>query len=237
MPPTASPRSRILVVEDEPSYVEILTGNLEIEGYEVATAMDGDPALALHLAHPADLIILDLMLPSMDGFQFLQALRSRGDQVPVLMLTARGEERAKVRGFELGVDDYVTKPFSILELLSRVRAILRRVHKAPLSSGPRVLASGPFVLDRDRLTLAREGEVLDIGDQGFRLLEILFLRPGLVVRRTELLKLAWTEESRPGPRTVDAHISLIRKCLGPEKAWLATVGGAGYRWLEPVAPT
>jgi len=225
---------RILIVEDEPSLLEMLRGNFEVEGYEVATAEDGLPALALQWEHPCDLVILDLMLPCLDGFQFLQALRRGGDEVPVLMLTARSEECAKIQGFDLGVDDYVTKPFSILELLSRARAILRRTNKVPQETGARQLTSGPFVLDRERMEFRRGNLRLEIGSQGYRLLELLFLRPAHVHRRTELLKLAWPPEGQPGLRTVDAHISLIRKALGPEKEWLATVGGAGYRWLEPV---
>ncbi len=234
--PTASRTPRILVVEDEPSIQELLRGNLEVEGYEVATAGDGLPALDIQRSAPCDLVILDLMLPRLDGFQFMKELRKGGDEVPVLMLTARSEERAKIQGFDLGVDDYVTKPFSILELLSRVKAILRRVNKAPQETGPRQLRSGPFLLDRERMELRRDGARLEIGAQGYRLLEILFLNPTHVHRRTELLKLAWPPEGQPGLRTVDAHISLIRKALGSEKDWLATVGGAGYRWMEPVVP-
>lgn len=228
--------ARILIVDDEPDFRSMLQVNFEAEGYEVLTAADGVEGLALHREARPDLIVLDLMLPRMDGMQFIRALREAQDEVPVLMLTARSDERTKLKGFDLGADDYLTKPFSVLELLSRVRAILRRSRRDATSVPDPVLVSGPFLLDRRQREFRRGAERLDIGLQGVRILEVLFLACGQVHSRGDLLNLAWGPNDRPGLRTVDAHIFLIRKALGEERAWLATVGGLGYRWTHPVEP-
>jgi DNA-binding response OmpR family regulator len=227
--------ARLLIVDDEPDFRSMLQVNFEAEGYEVLTAADGVAGLALHREVHPDLILLDLMLPRMDGLQFIRALREAQDEVPVLMLTARSDERTKLKGFDLGADDYLTKPFSVLELLSRVRAILRRARKESAVAPDPILVSGPFQLDRKQREFRRGTERLDVGLQGVRILEVLFLACGQVHSRGDLLNLAWSPNDRPGLRTVDAHIFLIRKALGEERAWLATVGGMGYRWTHPVA--
>lgn len=224
---------RILVVEDEPELRLLLKANLEGEGWEIAVAQDGIPALRAHQQRRFDLWILDLMLPEMDGFQVLQALRSEGDEVPVLMLTARGEEASRVQGFETGADDYLVKPFSILELLGRVRAILRRTGRVE-QVRVRRFRSGPYDIDLDHMRVSRDGNLLAIGARGFRILEVLLRRPGHTLGRSEILNLAWEPDARPGIRTVDVHVGLLRKQLG--ESAIATIEGVGYRWVHPAEP-
>ncbi len=225
--------THILVVEDEPSLRQLLANNLTFEGYTVDAVADGIPALASQQARPADLIILDLMLPEMDGFRVLRALRERQDQVPVLMLTARGAENDRVQGLSLGADDYLVKPFSVLELVARVKAILRRTRPV---DRPQTMRSGPFRFNIPALEVTREGKPLDLTPREFRLLEILVTHPGRTHSRNELLQLAWEADARPSPRTVDVHVANLRKKLegADGHTWIATVGREGYRWTEPV---
>jgi len=223
----------ILVVEDEPSLCQLLVNNLGFEGYSVEAVGDGVPALAAHGAHRADLIVLDLMLPQLDGFEVLRTLRDRKDEVPVLLLTARGEEADRVKGLSLGADDYLVKPFSVLELMARVKAILRRTR--PVDRPP-LLRSGPFRFDLPRMEAKRDGRPLELTPREFRLLEILISHAGRTHSRKELLQLAWEPDARPSARTVDVHIANLRKKLGEEEGspWITTVGGEGYRWISPV---
>lgn len=223
----------ILVVEDEPSLQHLLVTNLGYEGYSVEAAGDGIPALKQHRARRADLIVLDLMLPEMDGFEVLSALRQAQDAVPVLMLTARGSEEDRVQGLSLGADDYLVKPFSLLEFIARVKAILRRTQP---QEPPPVLQSGPFRFDLRSLQAYRNGLRLDLTPREFRLLETLITHPGRTHSRVELLRQAWDPDGRPTPRTVDVHVANLRKKLGDEKDLISTVGGEGYRWTLPVGP-
>lgn len=225
----------ILVVEDEPSLCQLLVNNLSYEGYSVEAVDDGVPALAAHTARPADLIMLDLMLPQLDGFEVLRTLRERRDHVPVLLLTARGEESDRVKGLSLGADDYLVKPFSVLELLARVKAILRRTRPV---DRPTLLRSGPFRFNLPRLEARRDGRPLELTPREFRLLEILISHAGRTHSRKELLQLAWEPDARPSARTVDVHIANLRRKLGEELGapWITTVGGEGYRWITPVEP-
>jgi DNA-binding response OmpR family regulator len=226
--------THILVVEDEPSLRQLLVNNLGYEGYSVEAVDDGVPALAAHQQQRADLIVLDLMLPHMDGFQVLAALRSRNDMVPVLMLTARGEEADRVKGLSIGADDYLVKPFSVLELVARIKAILRRT-QATLP--PPVLRSGPFRFDMPALEVYRDDKFLDTTPREFRILEILIAHPGRTHSRNELLQLAWEADGRPTPRTVDVHVANLRKKLGDDdqgRPFITTVGGEGYRWTAVV---
>ena len=225
--------THILVVEDEPSLCQLLLNNLSFEGYSVEAAGDGVPALTAHAARRADLIVLDLMLPQMDGFAVLKALRERQDDVPVLMLTARGEEVDRVQGLSLGADDYLVKPFSVLELMARVKAILRRTRP---TERPPHLRSGPFHFDLPRLEARRDNRMLELTPREFRLLEILITHAGRTHSRKELLQLAWEPDARPSARTVDVHIANVRRKLGEEMGapWITTVGGEGYRWITPV---
>lgn len=225
----------ILVVEDEPSLCQLLVNNLSFEGYSVEAVEDGVPALAAHTARAADLIVLDLMLPQLDGFEVLRTLRDRRDHVPVLLLTARGEEADRVKGLSLGADDYLVKPFSVLELVARVKAILRRTRPV---DRPTLLRSGPFRFNLPRLEARRDGRPLELTPREFRLLEILITHAGRTHSRKELLQLAWEPDARPSARTVDVHIANLRRKLGEELGapWITTVGGEGYRWITPVEP-
>lgn len=225
--------THVLVVEDEPSLRQLLANNLSFEGYVVTAVEDGGPALAAHAENRADLIVLDLMLPTLDGYEVLKQLRERQDSVPVLMLTARGAEADRIQGLSLGADDYLVKPFSVLELLARIKAILRRTR--PLDR-PNILKSGPFRFDFPALEVIRDGKTLDLTPREFRLVEILITHAGRTHSRMELLKLAWDADARPTPRTVDVHIANLRKKLGEDEGrpWIATVGGEGYRWIASV---
>lgn len=223
----------LLVVEDEPELQHLLVTNLQYEGYHVAAADDGGPALAAHREQKADLIVLDLMLPHMDGFEVLERLRGAGDAVPVLMLTARGSELDRVKGLSLGADDYLVKPFSVLELLARIKAILRRTrHQEP----QKLIRSGPFIFDLPAMKATRDGQPLDLTAREFRLVEILVTHPGCTHSRSDLLRLAWEEDARPTPRTVDVHVANLRRKLGDEekRELITTVGGEGYRWTATV---
>ncbi|BDU72648.1 response regulator transcription factor [Mesoterricola silvestris] len=221
--------AHLLVVEDELELQQLLVTNLEYEGFSVEVADDGVPALAAHARRRADLILLDLMLPRLDGFKVLEELRKANDDVPVLMLTARGAEADRVKGLSLGADDYLVKPFSVLELVARIRAILRRTRQA---EPPKVLTSGPYRFDFAAMTATRDGRNLELTSREMRILEILVTYPGRTHSRSDLLRLAWEADARPSPRTVDVHVANLRKKLGDDdkNRHIATVGGEGYRW-------
>ncbi len=223
--------AHLLVVEDEIELQQLLVTNLEFEGFSVEVAGDGIPALAAHDRRRADLILLDLMLPHLDGFKVIEALRKANDDVPVLMLTARGAEADRVKGLSLGADDYLVKPFSVLELVARIRAILRRTRAA---EPPKVLASGPYRFDFAAMTATRDGRNLELTSREMRILEILVTYPGRTHSRSDLLRLAWEADARPSPRTVDVHVANLRKKLGDDDKHrhIATVGGEGYRWTD-----
>lgn len=221
--------THLLVVEDEPNLRQLLVNNLTFEGFTVAAADDGLAGLQSHRLQRADLIVLDLMLPQMDGFQVIQELRNGKDHVPVLMLTARGSESDRVRGLSLGADDYLVKPFSVLEFIARIKAILRRTQ--PLEQ-PTALRSGAYHFNLTAMEARRDDRPLELTPREFRLLEILITHAGRTHSRTELLEQAWGADARPTPRTVDVHIANLRKKLGDDekKNLIATVGGEGYRW-------
>ncbi|MDP2874608.1 MAG: response regulator transcription factor [Holophaga sp.] len=227
--------THLLVVEDEPNLRQLLVTNLTFEGYSVEAVDDGLKGLIAHRTKRADLIVLDLMLPHMDGFQVIQELRKTKDHVPVIMLTARGSESDRVHGLSLGADDYLVKPFSVLEFIARIKAILRRTHPQTM---PTVLQSGAYRFDLTAMTASRDNRPLDLTPREFRLLEILITHAGHTHSRSELLDQAWGADARPTPRTVDVHIANLRKKLGDdgEKNLIATVGGEGYRWTVLVEP-
>ena len=222
--------AHLLVVEDEIELQQLLVTNLEYEGFSVAVAGDGAPALLAHGQRRADLILLDLMLPTLDGFKLLEQLRRQNDLVPVLMVTARGAETDRVKGLSLGADDYLVKPFSILELVARIKAILRRT-RAP---EPKVFTFGSFQFDFAALTATRNGQSLELTSREFRILEILVTYPGRTHSRSDLLRLGWEPDARPSPRTVDVHMANLRKKLGDDDKpkLIVTIGGEGYRWTE-----
>ena len=220
----------VLIIEDNTDLAYGLRNNLEIEGYEVDVAVDGVAGLARAEASPPDLVILDLMLPGLDGYRVLKALRDRGQQVPVLILTAHGEEADKVRGFRLGADDYVTKPFGLLELMARVAALLRRSTR---QSAPRERERfGDVDVDLRTRTVMRGDRPVPLTPMEFDLLIALLRRDGAVAARLELLQEVWGHSAAVLTRTVDTHIAELRRKLEADPAdprHILTVRKAGYR--------
>jgi DNA-binding response OmpR family regulator len=226
-------RHRILIVEDAEDLAEGLRENLEMEGHEAAVAHDGDRALELVESFSPHLIILDLMLPGTGGFEVLGRLRARGRDVPVLVLSARSEQVDKLRGFRLGADDYVTKPFDLFELLARVDAILRRSFDE--GDGGETIAFGDVVLDPRARKAYRGGVEVELTPKEFDLVVTLARRPGRAVSREELLREVWNHKARVRTRTVDTHILQVRRKLEPDPAsprHFLTVSRMGYRF-EP----
>lgn len=221
--------AKILVIEDERDLAEGLQGNLEVEGHEVTVEMNGESGLASVQADPPDLLILDLMLPGMDGYRVLHHLRREGHDMPVLLLTALGTESDKVRGFRLGADDHVTKPFGILELVARVDALLRRA--APRGSDPS-FGFGAVEVDPARRTVTRDGEPVELAPREFDLLVALCRRRGEAATRQELMHEVWGHKGEVVSRTVDTHIAQLRRKLEADPArpdHLLTVRKLGYR--------
>jgi len=218
---------RVLVVEDNADLAYGLRNNLEIEGYEVEIASDGATGLQRARDSSPDLVILDLMLPQMDGFRVLRELRAASLTMPVLILTARGEESDKVRGLKLGADDYVTKPFGLLELLARVEALLRRK-----TSAPEIARFGNVEIDRAARTIARDGQPVDLAPKEYDLLLALFDRNGAAVSRLELMRQVWGYSDSVITRTIDTHIAELRRKLERDPAapqLILTVRKTGYR--------
>jgi two-component system alkaline phosphatase synthesis response regulator PhoP len=229
---------RILVIEDNADLAFGLRNNLEIEGYQVEVAETGGAGLAAARAQPADLIILDLMLPDLDGYRVLREMRESGLPTAVLILTARGEEADKVRGFRLGADDYVTKPFGLLELLARVDALLRRSAvraqtPAPVvSTESRAWRFGEIDVDPASRSVRRGGQTVSLTPMEFDLLIALLRRRGAVASRLELLKEVWGHSAAVLTRTVDTHVAELRRKLEARPAapqYIVTVRKAGYR--------
>ena len=223
---------RILIIEDDRAILRGLKDNLEYDKYEVLTATDGEQGYCLIQEKKPDLIILDLMLPKMSGYELCRKVREEGLTTPILMLTARGEEVDRVLGLDLGADDYVTKPFSVPELLARIRAILRRMQRSKIGPLPNELRFGKVVIDFKRFEASRAGKVLNMSRKEFGILRLLAARVGEVVTRDELLDEVWGYEQYPTTRTVDNHIALLRSKLeeDPSKPrHLLTVHGVGYK--------
>lgn len=219
----------VLVVEDEPAQRDVLTYNLEAEGFEVVTAGDGEEALLLVAEVVPDIIVLDWMLPGISGIEICRRLKTKADTagIPVLMLSARSEEVDRVRGLETGADDYVVKPYSVMELMARVRNQLRRVR--PASVGQR-LEYEDIILDAETHRVTRDEKPLKLGPTEFRLLSTFMEKPGRVWSREQLLDRVWGRDIYVDSRTVDVHIGRLRKALckhGGDDP-LRTVRGAGY---------
>jgi two-component system, OmpR family, phosphate regulon response regulator PhoB len=220
---------RILIVEDEEALTLLLRYNLEAAGYDIESVARGDDAdLRLREAIP-DLVILDWMLPGVSGIELCRRLRSRPEtrQLPIVMLTARGEESERVRGLSTGADDYVVKPFSVPELLARVQALLRRASPERVAD---VLGFGDIAIDREKKRVTRGGRPIDLGPTEYRLLEFLMERPGRVFSREQLLDGVWGSDIYIDERTVDVHVGRLRKALnrGDEVDPIRTVRGSGY---------
>ncbi|MCZ6727009.1 MAG: response regulator transcription factor [Acidobacteria bacterium] len=221
--------SRILIVEDEPAIALALQTDLRLEGYEVEVAEDGETASQRARDEPFDLILLDIMLPGKDGFAVCREVRSAGVKVPILMLTAKAQEAEKVLGLELGADDYVTKPFSALELRARIKALLRRTEDAT----PEVQRFGDLEIDFGRIEVRRADVALDVTPIEFKILAALVKRGGRVVSRNRLLDLVWGENTYGSDRVIDNHVANLRKKLedDPKKPrYVISVRGVGYRF-------
>jgi two-component system, OmpR family, alkaline phosphatase synthesis response regulator PhoP len=225
--------TRVLIVEDNHDLAFGLRNNLEIEGYAVDVADDGPSGLAAARRNHPDLVVLDLMLPGMDGYRILRQLREDGLTMPVLILTARGEEADKVRGFRFGADDYVTKPFGVLELLARIEALLRRSRPAAVAAdGRSVERFGEIEVDAATRSVRRSGDDVPVTPMEFDLLVALLRRKGAVASRLELLKEVWGHSSAVLTRTVDTHIGELRRKLERDPSTprhILTVRKAGYR--------
>ena len=223
--------SLVLIVEDDPSILRGLNDNLRAHQYDVISAADGATALRLALDRKPDLVLLDLMLPEMSGLEVCQKLRAEGFTAPILMLTARGEESDRVLGLDLGADDYVTKPFSIRELLARVRALLRRTEAA--GSLPEELKFDDVVVDFKKYEARKGGKALDMTRKEFGLLRSLAAKAGRAVTREDLLDEVWGHENYPTTRTVDTHVATLRAKIEENPAEprrLVTVHGVGYKF-------
>jgi DNA-binding response OmpR family regulator len=225
--------TKVLVVEDDPGILRTLADNLKFEKYDIVTAMDGETAYGLYQNQHADLIVLDLMLPRMNGLELCRKLRTEGDQVPILMLTARSEEADRVLGLDVGADDYVTKPFSVPELMARIRALLRRTSSA--SGLPAMLKFGQVEVDFKKYVARKRGKPIEMTRKEFDLLRFLASREDTVVTRDELLNKVWGFDSYPVTRTVDNHVATLRAKLEPDPTrpvYIQTVHGVGYKFVS-----
>jgi two-component system phosphate regulon response regulator PhoB len=224
-------KARILIIEDDRDIVEMLEYNLAEAGYDTFSALNGDDGVALARRERPDLIILDIMMPVMDGFEVCRMLKNDSSvaHIPIIILSAKSQETDKVVGLELGADDYVTKPFSPRELIARTRAILRR------GAGPQYdgrIERGNIVIDSTRHKVKVSGEKISLTLTEFKLLEFMARRPGVVFSRSQILDAVSGEEAMVYDRTVDAHVKSLRHKLGPAKSYIETIRGAGYRFQE-----
>jgi two-component system, OmpR family, phosphate regulon response regulator PhoB len=221
--------ARILIVEDEEPLTLLLRYNLEAEGYTVEVAMRGDDAEVKISESPPDLMVLDWMLPGLSGIELCRRLRARPPtaRLPIIMLTARGEEGERVRGLATGADDYIVKPFSLPELIARIGALLRRASPERIAA---VLKAGDIELDRERRRVSRGGREVPLGPTEFRLLEFLMQSPGRVFSREQLLDSVWGRDVYIDERTVDVHVGRLRKALNRGRTVdpIRTVRGSGY---------
>ncbi|KFG70057.1 phosphate regulon transcriptional regulator PhoB [Microvirga sp. BSC39] len=227
---------RVLIVEDEEPLMLLLRYNLEAEGYEVDSVSRGDEAEIRLREQVPDIVLLDWMLPGLSGIELCRRIRARSEteRLPVIMLTARGEEGDRIRGLSTGADDYIVKPFSVPELLARVRALLRRTKPAHIAT---LLRAGDIELDRETHRVRRANQELHLGPTEFRLLEFLMQSPGRVFSREHLLNAVWGHDVYIDERTVDVHVGRLRKAINlPRKPDpIRTVRGAGYSFDETFA--
>ncbi|HBM57598.1 MAG TPA: phosphate regulon transcriptional regulatory protein PhoB [Citreicella sp.] len=227
---------KVLIVEDEESLTLLLRYNLEAEGYAVDACARGDDAEIRLRESVPDVLILDWMLPGLSGIELCRRLRNRAqtEKLPVIMLTARGEEAERIRGLSTGADDYMVKPFSVPELMARIRAILRRSKPAVVSG---MLSAGDIELDRTTHRVRRAGREIHLGPTEFRLLEFLMQSPGRVFSREQLLDGVWGHDVYVDERTVDVHVGRLRKAINRGKALdpIRTVRGAGYAFNDQFA--
>ena len=229
---TTGKRTRILIVEDEPAMVAGLRDNFEYEGYDVISAADGAEGLERALADNPDLVVLDVMMPRMSGLDVCKQLKAQKPAMPIIMLTARGQEIDKVVGLELGADDYVTKPFSIRELMARVKAVLRRA--SPQTPAPEVYRFSDVEVNVRSNEVLRAGTPIDLSAKEFALLAYFVAHPAETLTRDRLLDAVWGYENYPNTRTVDTHIVHLRQKIEPnpeEPRFILTVHGSGYKFV------
>jgi DNA-binding response OmpR family regulator len=231
--PTSGRKTRILIVEDEPAMVAGLRDNFEYEGYDVISAGDGESGLERALADDPDLVVLDVMMPRMSGLEVCKRVKAKRPSVPIIMLTARGQEIDKVVGLELGADDYVTKPFSIRELIARVKAVLRRVSLQ--ARAPEIYRFSDVEVNIRGNEVRRAGKPVELSAKEFALLVYFISHPAETLSRDRLLDAVWGYENYPSTRTVDTHIVHLRQKLEPnpeEPRFILTVHGTGYKFVE-----
>lgn len=226
----------ILVVEDNKDLVNLLEINLSDEGYHIRTAMDGEAALEAFNQKEPSLIVLDVMLPKMDGFDVCKEIRSQNKQVPILMLTAKSEEVDKVLGLEIGADDYMTKPFSIREFLARVKAILRRANTSTRTNAANEkLSYRDLVMDPNKRRVILKGEMIELTSKEYDLLLLFFSNPGKAYSREELLNTVWGYSYEGYSHTVNSHINRLRSKIEDDPSepnYIKTVWGVGYRFTD-----
>lgn len=230
---------KVLIVDDEKAIVEILQYNLEKNEFETLVAFDGKQALELAQTQDPDLILLDIMLPEMDGFEVCKALRDGGSNVPIIMLTAREDETDKVFGLEIGADDYITKPFSIRELMARVKANIRRSAAAAPAAQPEknenVLQVKDLTIDMDRHAVYRDGKEIDLTEREYNILQLMAAEPGKIFSREELMRQVWQYDYFGDLRTVDVAMRRFREKLEKKPAepeYIMTRRGAGYYFAD-----
>jgi DNA-binding response OmpR family regulator len=224
--------ARVLIIEDDPAILRGLADNLACEPHEVLTAADGEHGYLLARTGKPDLIVLDVMLPHMSGYELCRKLRAEAVMTPIVMLTARGDEADRIVGLDLGADDYITKPFSVRELLARIRAVLRRAQVQ--SALPAELRFGNVTVDFRRYEASKSGRPIDLTRKEFGLLRLLAARSGEPVTRDDLLNEVWGFAATPTTRTVDNHVASLRAKLEDNPSdprHLFTVHGVGYKWV------
>ena len=228
---------KILIVDDEKDIVDLVAYNLEKEGYETLKALDGEKALQLVRTKTPDLVVLDLMLPGIQGLEVCKRIRKVPETaaIPIIMLTAKGEEIDKVLGLEIGADDYITKPFSVKELLARVKAVLRRSEARRAADQEEVFESGGLRIDFKSYEVTVDGRKISLSPTEFRLLKFLSRNPGRVYSREQILDRVWGDDAFVEPRTVDVHVRRLRAQIEKDlnsPNYIVTVRGAGYKFVD-----
>lgn len=229
---------KVLVIEDEPTLARLLSYNLTQEGYETTVIDHGSEGLQVALQRSFDLIILDIMLPGMNGFEILNRLRQNGVRTSVIILTARNAEEEVVQGLKHGADDYITKPFGVAELLARVSAVLRRTQNedtVPIDTMDKVITAGDLSIYPDRYEVILNGDTVPLRPKEFEVLLYLVKRPGMVITRDDLMNIVWGFDYIGGQRTVDVHVSSLRKKLelGQQSVQIESIRGVGYKLVMP----
>jgi len=230
---------KVLVIEDEPTLARLLSYNLTQEGYETTVIDHGGEGLQAALQRSFDLIILDIMLPGMNGFEILTRLRQHGIRTPIIILTARNAEEEVVQGLKHGADDYITKPFGVAELLARVSAVLRRTQHdegiALIESNEKVITAGDLSIYPEKYEVVLNGETVPLRPKEFEVLLYLVQRPGMVITRDDLMNIVWGFDYIGGQRTVDVHVSSLRKKLelGQQSVQIESIRGVGYKLVLP----